>query len=233
MWAVSKTILLVGGSRGIGLAAADHFARGGANLLCVSRTRSPFGTWIEADIADNTGIDIVAQAIGERPLDALLYLGGTWENGAFTAAYDFAASPIEETDRVLAVNLAAPIKLVQRLLPNLRAAAVPRCIFIGALTARDGAASREVANTASKFGLRGAAQALAIALPAIGFTLINPGNVETPEVTDDIQSGRFPAQRPIPMADLLAAVDFALTRTPLAQVREIDLAQAVSSMMRI
>jgi 3-oxoacyl-[acyl-carrier protein] reductase len=55
-----------------------------------------------------------------------------------------------------------------------------------------------VANTASKFGLRGAAQAFKLALRdyKIGVTVINPGNVATEEVATDIEQGRFSHQVP-------------------------------------
>ena len=219
------TYLIVGGSRGIGLAAAEHYATQGAQLFCVSRGRAPHGVWIEADLASDGGIDAVIRRCSDLSLDALLYLGGTWEEGAFTDAYDFATCSPADMDRVLAVNLTAPIKLVQGLLPALRQAAAPRCLFVGALSGLDNSATREVANTASKYGLRGAVQALQTELPDIAFTVVNPGNVATPEVIDDIAEERFAPQTPIPMADLLATLDYALSLSPAAVAREINLAQ--------
>lgn len=218
------TVLLIGGSRGIGLAAAEHLAPRCRRLLCVSRTRSPFGHWIDADVATDEGLDRVGAAL-DGPLDALLFLGGTWEGSAFTSAYSFPASPRDETRRVIAVNLVAPILLAQLAAPHLAAAPDPRVLVIGALSGRDGAASREVANTASKFGLRGAAQALPLALPGIPVTVLNPGNLATPEVQADISAGRFPMQSPIPMSDFLATLDLVLELSRDAVLREIDLAQ--------
>ncbi len=222
-----QTFLLIGGSRGIGLAAAEHFIRQGHELFCVSRGRSPYGTWIDADVSTDAGLDRIASILGDRPIDALLYLGGTWEKGAFTDEYDFGRSPRDETRNVIAVNLVAPILITQLLTPNLIRAPNPRVILMGALSGRDGAASVEVANTASKFGLRGAAQALSRALRAqrIGVTVINPGNIATPEVESDIEAGRFGEQEPIPMVDLLATLDFSLGLSPAATPREIDLEQ--------
>ena len=208
------TYLIVGGSRGIGLAAAEHYAARGAQLFCVSRGPSPHGDWIEADLATDHGVHAVVDRCADLSLDALLYLGGTWEEGAFTAAYDFTASRPAETDRVLAVNLTAPITLVQGLLPALRRAAAPRCLFVGALSGLDNSATREVANSASKYGLRGAVQALQQELPDIAFTVVNPGNVATAEVMDDIAEGRFSAQTPIPMADLRARATARNRRSP-------------------
>ncbi len=220
-----RTLVIVGGSRGIGAAACRHFAARGDRVIAVSRSPAVAGTWVQADVATDAGVAAVAGAAGDSTVDALLYLGGTWEEGAFTDAFRFAASRPAETRHVLAVNLAAPILLAQALAPALARSANPRIVLMGALSGRDNAASVEVANTASKFGLRGAAQALRLALPGTGVTVINPGNVATPEVEADIAEGRFGAQVPIPMADLLAALDFVLGSSAATTVAEIDLVQ--------
>ena len=222
-----QTYLLIGGSRGIGAAIAEHLVKQGATLLSVSRTRSDHGTWIEADIADVIGLAKVVEAVGDRTLDGLLYLGGIWENGAFTSDYDFLRSPDEETRKVLAVNLIAPIELVKSLRVNLARSANPRTLFIGALTAHPHAASPEVANTASKFGLMGAVEAMRLSLSrqGIAFTIINPGNVATQEVLLDIEEGRFEAQVPIPLSDLITAVNCALDMSPASEISVLDLAQ--------
>jgi 3-oxoacyl-[acyl-carrier protein] reductase len=220
-------VLIVGASRGIGAAAAAHFAPRVERLWSVSRTPPGHGEWIPADVSSDAGIDAVRAAIGGSPLDALLHLGGTWEAGAFTDDYRFDRSPPAEIRRVLAVNLIAPILLAQALAPNLARAPNPRVVVIGARLGRDGIEGAEVANTASKAGLRGAVQALGRALRPrnIGVTLINPGNVATPEVEADIAEGRFGPQTPIPMDDLLATIVFSLSLSADAVAEEIDLAQ--------
>lgn len=221
----SSTMVIVGGSRGIGLAAAAYFASRVARLICISRSPSPHGRWLKADVADAFELDKAIAELSAEHIDALLYLGGTWEAGAFTDAYDFQTSPRTEIDRVLAVNLAAPIKLVHDLAPALRRSDAPRMLVIGSLSGLDNTATREVANSASKYGLRGAAQAMRHALPWLATTVINPGNVATPEVEADIARGAFDAQTPIPMADLLATIEYALTLSPASVAAEINLAQ--------
>lgn len=224
-------LLIVGGSRGIGLSVAEYYHDKVKTLVCVSRTRSKFGQWIKADVASNLDLDRVCEMFQDQPLDALLYLGGTWEKNAFTADYAFAKSSDDEIDQVIAVNLTAPIKLTKRLIPALKRSRNPKVIFIGSLSGLDNQASREVANTASKFGLRGAAQALRIALrqTEIGFTVINPGNVATPEVLNDIASETFSAQVPIPLSDLIAVIDCALSLSKASYLPEINLAQIKAS----
>ncbi|MGF1553082.1 MAG: SDR family NAD(P)-dependent oxidoreductase [Paracoccaceae bacterium] len=224
---MADTIVLVGASRGIGAAAATHLAPRTRRLIGVSRTRAAAGDWLAADVATDEGVAAVTAAVGDGPLDALLFLGGVWEAGAFTDAYRFLDSPPEEIRHVIAVNLVAPILLARALAPALARATSPRIVLIGSLSGRDGGATAEVANTASKFGLRGAAQALDIALAPLGIaaTVVNPGNVATADVEADIAEGRFADQTPVPLADLMAMLDLVLALSPAASAREIDLAQ--------
>ena len=89
------------------------------------------------------------------------------------------------------------------------------------------AASPEVANTASKFGLQGAAEALNLSLAPMGIStvVVNPGNVATAEVEQDIADGTFPDQVPIPMADVIKTIDYALSVDRAAAPTSISLQQ--------
>lgn len=221
-----KCYLIIGASRGIGAAVAKHLASQGHEVISASRSPGP-GEWIEADISKPAGIKKISSVLAERPIDGLLFMGGVWENGAFTSDYDFIGSPDEETRFVVSVNLIAPIELTKALHANLHGSANPRAIFIGALSGLDNSASPEVANTASKFGLRGAIQALRLSLGSsgIGFTVINPGNLETEEVLNDIKEGRFPEQFPIPLKDLCSLIDWILSLSRHTEVGEVSLIQ--------
>ncbi|WP_035986246.1 SDR family NAD(P)-dependent oxidoreductase [Leptolyngbya sp. KIOST-1] len=223
----AKTVVVVGASRGIGAAVAQHFADRGDTVWSVSRSPAVAGEWIQADISGPEGIGAIARALGNTPLDALLFMGGVWEEGAFTDAYDFRASSDAETRFVIAVNTIAPIEITRALAANLAQTANPRALYIGALTGLDNCASPEVANTAAKFGLQGAVQSLRLALGVqnIGFTVINPGNVATEEVLLDIEEGRFGPQTPIPMAVITGAIDWLLSLPPAVDVPELNLWQ--------
>jgi 3-oxoacyl-[acyl-carrier protein] reductase len=222
-----KQILVVGASRGIGAAVAQHFVQKGETVLSVSRGHPVAGDWIQADISTAEGIQSVVDSVGESRLDALLFMGGVWEKEAFTEQYNFMQSSDQETRYVIAVNTIAPIELTKQLAKNLVKSNNPRAIFIGALSGLDNAASIEVANTASKFGLRGAAQALSIALRAyrVGVTVINPGNIATAEVMEDIEEGRFGQQVPIPLADLISSIEWILTLSNAVNIGEINMQQ--------
>ncbi|MGF1515855.1 MAG: SDR family NAD(P)-dependent oxidoreductase [Elainellaceae cyanobacterium] len=219
-----KSVLVAGASRGIGLAVAEHLAPQSEHLITISRTPAPAGRWVQADLSTLSGIETVAGAIAGRPLDALLYMGGTWETHAFTSQYRFEACSDEDITRVIAVNLLAPIRLVKALLPNLQRSDNPKIVFMGALSGRDNFPGREVANSASKFGLRGVVHSLREELRSqqIGVTAINPGNVGTPEVLADLAADNLTGGEAIPLADLLKIIDCVLSLSRATCIKEID-----------
>ena len=217
-------VAIVGGSRGIGEAVARHLVAKSERVLSVSRSASKYGEWIKADVSTLEGVNTVAEAAGEGVLDSLLYMGGTWETNAFTSSYSFTSCPDEDIARVLNVNLLAPIRIVKALLPALRKSSNPKIIFMGALSGRDNFPSREVANSASKFGLRGVVHSLREELrpDRISVTVINPGNVGTPEVLSDLTEIGAPATDAIPLKDLLMIIDCVLCLSRQTCIKEID-----------
>lgn len=221
-----KTLLVAGASRGIGLAVADHFVSQCDRLLALSRTAAPVGEWVHADLSELSGVETVAKAVGGDRLDALLYVGGTWETHAFTSQYCFEDCSDEDISRVIAVNLVAPIRLVKALLPALRRSDNPKILFMGALSGRENFPAREVANSASKFGLRGVVHSLREELRSqqICATVINPGNVGTPEVLEDLAvEGELIDGKFIPLSDLLNIIDCILSLSRATCVKEIDI----------
>ena len=68
-------IVVVGASRGVGAAIAEHLVSCTTELITVSRSPAVCGNWVEADISTKGGIEAVKNAIGDFPLDALLYMG--------------------------------------------------------------------------------------------------------------------------------------------------------------
>jgi NAD(P)-dependent dehydrogenase (short-subunit alcohol dehydrogenase family) len=219
-----KTLLVTGASRGIGLAVAEHLVSQVDRLLAVSRTKAPVGEWIEADLSELAEVETVVNAIGGDRLDALLYMGGTWETHAFTSQYSFEDCSDADIAQVIAVNLVAPIRLVKALLPALRRSDNPKIIFMGALSGRDNFSGREVANSASKFGLRGVVHSLREELRSqqIGVTVINPGNVGTPEVLADLAADNLSGGEAIPLTDLLKIIDCILSLSRATCIKEID-----------
>ncbi len=222
---IFNNLIVVGGSRGVGAAVAEHLATRTNRLITVSRSPSNFGEWVKADISTKQGIEIVSNAVGDRLLDGLLYMGGTWENKAFTQEYSFEKCSDEDIENVLLVNLLAPIRLTKSLLPALRKSSNPKIIFMGALSGLDNFPAREVANSASKFGLRGTAHALREELrkDRIAVTVINPGNIGTPEVLSDLKAAGQSEENAIPLQDILQVIDCVLSLSRSSCIKEIQI----------
>jgi NAD(P)-dependent dehydrogenase (short-subunit alcohol dehydrogenase family) len=222
---IFNNLIVVGGSRGVGAAVAEHLATRTNRLITVSRSPSNFGEWVKADISTKQGIEIVSNAVGDRLLDGLLYMGGTWENKAFTQEYSFEKCSDEDIENVLLVNLLAPIRLTKSLLPALRKSSNPKIIFMGALSGLDNFPAREVANSASKFGLRGAVHALREELrkDRIAVTVINPGNIGTPEVLSDLREAGQSEENAIPLQDILQVIDCVLSLSRSSCIKEIQI----------
>lgn len=219
-------ILVFGASSGIGAAAARHFSSCCERLFTVSRRPAVCGEWIAADLQQTADILRLAAELHGQRIDALLYLGGTWETHAFTPAYDFETCSIEDMNRVLDVNLLAPILLVQQLLPNLKLSPNPRIILLGAaLDSLDQIPYPEVANAASKYGLRGMVAALRQSLKPhqIGVTLLQPGYVATPEVLNDLAAANQSPSQAIPLSDLMLLIESILQLSRSTNVNEIDM----------
>jgi len=228
---MKRNLLVVGASRGIGGAIARFFEEKGDRVIGVSRTEPEVGEWIQADVSTPEGIDAVIAGVGEQPIDALLFMGGVWEEGAFTSEYSFAESSGEGTQFVINVNLVAPIKITKGVIENLAKTENPRAVYMGATSGLEISTTREVAYSASKFGLRGAVHAMRMELGAegIGFTVINPGYVATEEVVEEMKSGVLPDGVPVPMEDVVETVDYILRSSKHVEIGDIALTQKTRS----
>jgi NAD(P)-dependent dehydrogenase (short-subunit alcohol dehydrogenase family) len=126
-----KTVLVTGGSRGIGLMIAKGFVEAGARVIISSRkaevchavaaqlSASGQCEAIAADLSTTAGADELAAAVRGRfpSLDVLVNnAGATW--GAPLEAY-----PESAFDKLWAINVKAVFRLTAALLPALRAAA--------------------------------------------------------------------------------------------------------------
>lgn len=118
-----KTILVTGGTDGIGLRLVRQLRAKGAHVIATGRTPDRIAALeaegvevIRADLSGPDGVEAVLAGLGERPIDVLL------NNAGMGTAHDFRlAPPVEEDDeRTLWLNVHAPIRLIGRLMPVLR-----------------------------------------------------------------------------------------------------------------
>ena len=119
-----KTVLLTGGTDGIGLRLSRQLRAKGAVVIITGRTPARIAAAeaegfevIPAELTGPEGVDAVIAALGTRPLDVLV------NNAGMGAAHDFRVEPpVSGVDeRTLWLNLHAPIRLIVGLMPGLRA----------------------------------------------------------------------------------------------------------------
>ena len=141
-----KTVLVTGASRGIGRATALAFAKAGAHLVLLARTRGGLeeaddevraagasATLIELDLADAGLVDGLGPSLFPRfgQIDVLVANAGILGT----------LSPLPHVTEadwngVLAINLTANWRLIRTLDPLLRRAAAGRAIFLSSNAAR-------------------------------------------------------------------------------------------------
>jgi 3-oxoacyl-[acyl-carrier protein] reductase len=192
-----RSAIVTGATGGIPSAIVRTLAADGFDLTLVARTAGaleslssslPRGIDVQTVPADLTDADQIASLVAQHHdrfgrLDLLL-------NGVGAASpHKGAIMPIDELDRQWAINLRAPMILVQEALSDLRATAVEhgqaRVILLGSLVGTHPVPYLS-GYSAMKAGVRNFAEALnsAYARHAVYTTVIAPGAVDTPMSVD-------------------------------------------------
>ena len=114
-----KVVLITGASRGIGAACADSFARRGALLSLAARSPISY-----AD-ALTTEVDLTVSADRERLIERTMERYKRIDilvNNAGSGIYGpTATADLAQIERMFALNLFAPVALIQLVLPHMRA----------------------------------------------------------------------------------------------------------------
>lgn len=161
--------MVVGASKGLGRALMEGLGGVGDTLIGVSRSRpDPLMCstgaevrWVEADLGmPGQAAHVIEQAVAAGGLDTLIYNLGIWEARAFDPAYSFLTDEDTQLEAIVSCNITAPLLLIKRLLPVLLKSPQPRIILTGSTSGLPQSGRPEVAFGASKFALRGIADAL-------------------------------------------------------------------------
>ncbi len=171
-----STVLLTGATGGIGHAIARALAGRGAKLILTGR-RSDVLEPLAAECGGRAlAIDLAERSEVERLLAEAGHVDILIANAALPGTGTLDSYSVEELDRVLEVNLRAPIMLAHALLPEMLSARSGHLVFISSLSAK-AATERSAMYNATKFGLRGFANALRSDLrgSGVGVTSILPG----------------------------------------------------------
>ncbi|WP_018587838.1 SDR family oxidoreductase [Salinispora arenicola] len=213
-----STVLVTGGSSGLGAAVVTAVAGAGGRPLVLDRQPPADGVpWVACDLADTRAAEAATRDIVERTggLDAVVTAAGMDVPGRL------ADVPGETWDRVVTVDLLGTAAVIRAALPFLEASR-GRIVTV-ASTLGVKAVGDATAYCAAKFGVVGFTRALAAELAGrVGVALLIPGGMRTAFFDD-----RDPQYRPGPdavlndPADTAAAVMFALTQPAGCAVREL------------
>ena len=212
------TVLITGGSSGLGAAVVAAVADAGGRPVVLDRVPPPRDVDHElVDLAHGRAAEAAVRNVIERcgPLDAV-----------FTAAGTDACGRLEDItpegwERVIRVNLLGTAAVVRAALPSLEATAGKVVTVASTLGLR--ALSDATAYCASKFGVVGFTRALAVELAGrVGVTLLVPGGMHTAFFDDRDEQYKPPADAKLNRPeDVAAAVLFALRQPPGCEVREL------------
>ena len=220
------TVIVTGGSSGLGAAVADKVDAAGATPVVLDRRPPAEGRAFEqVDLADSKDAEEAVRRVAESygGIDAVVTCAGIDVPGAL------AQVPTETWERIVAVNLLGTAAVVRAALPSLEAAG-GRVVTV-ASTLGHRVFPDATAYCASKFGVVGFTRALAAEMKGrVGVTLLTPGGMHTAFFDE-----REEQYRPGPDARLCspeavaAAAVFALSQPDGCDVKELVVAASTES----
>lgn len=228
-----RTALVTGASRGIGAAIAARLVAGGLRVHGVARNAEALAA-LQAELgdafvptpADVTDTAAVLTAVEGAEIDVLVNNAG----GLATVRPLFEQTA-EETAQVVALNLVAPLQLMQGLLPGMIARGRGHVINMTTTAARAVFAGTTV-YAAAKAGLSHASRVARYDLVGtrVRITDVAPGRVETEFYLESFSGDRtalsktlYTQERALRAADVAEVVWGALSLPPHADVAELVL----------
>lgn len=175
---MSRTVLVTGGARGIGLACARRFAELGDNVAVTYNSSPPpdglFG--VPCDVTSAESVDAAFKAVEERfgPVEVLVSNAGITKDGLLLRMGE------EQFTSVIDANLTGAYRVTKRAAQGMLRARSGRIVLMSSVVGLLGSAGQ--ANyAASKAGLVGLARSLARELGSRSITVnvVAPGPVET------------------------------------------------------
>jgi 3-oxoacyl-[acyl-carrier protein] reductase len=198
---VSRSVLVTGGNRGIGLAIARAFAAQGDKVAVTHRgSGAPEGLFgVQCDVTDTAQVDEAFKAIEAEhgPVEVLVANAGVTDDTLLLRMSE------DQFTRVLDANLTGAYRVAKRAASKMLRARAGRMIFISSVVGLSGSAG-QVNYAASKAGLVGLARSIARELGSRSITanVVAPGFVDTDmtavlpeerkkEIIDSIPLGRY------------------------------------------
>ena len=190
MTSKDKIALITGGSRGIGKAIANDFAKNGIQVIVTGRDQKRLKTtardidanggqahWIDADIGTDTGINRIEDFLLENELNVNVLVNNAAIIHLSTDLIDF---DMEHWQEVINVNLIGAVKITKLMLPGMVSQNYGKIINISSIGGRKGAAGRS-AYRVTKAGLISFTESLAAEVKSSGIDVncVCPGSVVT------------------------------------------------------
>jgi uncharacterized protein len=180
--ALTGTVLVTGATGGIGQAIARALAARGASLILTGRRADRLdalaqevgGRALVCDLAQREDVDRLAAEAVRAEVDLLV------ANAALPASGLVTELSQREIDRMLDVNLRAPVMLARALMPGMISRRRGHLVFISSLSGK-GASPASAVYSATKFGLRGFALGIREDLRphGVGASVVLPGFIDT------------------------------------------------------
>jgi len=193
-----KVAVVTGGGRGIGRGITDKLLAAGARVLVAQRqplddtlNDNPNVAWSRADLADRQAPQAIAAAVEEAFGGADILVN----NAGFMFERSLDDMTEEDWDRMMIVNMRAPVFLAKALLTQMRRRGGGSIINIGSIEGI-GANPWHAAYCGSKAGVHGFTRALAVDLGRDGIrcNAIAPGWIDSDLSNDYIEAQPDPEQ---------------------------------------
>ncbi|NPU12659.1 SDR family oxidoreductase [Bradyrhizobium sp. 83002] len=173
---MSRTFLITGASKGIGLALARRLIRDGHAVVGLARHATPDfpGTLVSVDLADAGATEAVLAELSTR-----FRFDGVVNNVGLVRPQRLGALELQAFDDVMRVNLHPALQAVQALLPGMTERGWGRIVNISSLTVL-GSVER-TAYAAAKAALVSFSRSWALELASTGISVnaVSPGPTET------------------------------------------------------
>lgn len=212
-----RRMLVTGGAKGIGKAAALRFLAGGAQVACLDMDEAALAELAQAHGVVALRADVTDTASVETAVaEAAAKMGGL-DGVVNSAGIDLQSSLEDMTDaaweRLIAVNLTGPMKVCRAAAPFLKAAGGGTIVNVSSGAGLSPLKFRS-AYSASKAGLQMFSKSLAMELAEAGIrvNVVCPGAVETPLFRTSIADG----------AEGEAQLDAVRARYALARIADPD-----------
>ncbi|MDN6876416.1 SDR family oxidoreductase [Pseudomonas citronellolis] len=182
-----KVAVVTGGGRGIGRGITDKLLEAGARVLVAQRqpldedlSANPRVAWCEADLGEREAPYAIARAVEAHFGGADILVN----NAGFMFEKSLDDMHEDDWDRMMAVNLRAPVFLAKALLPQMRRRGGGSIVNIGSIEGI-GANPWHTAYCGSKAGVHGFTRAMAVDLGRDGIrcNAIAPGWINS-ELSD-------------------------------------------------